>query len=103
MGGYTDVDMAREILPPGYDWRLETSAEGIKNLPILIVSAKHDSADDEGTELVGALGHLHAVDVTTISIDTDHAFADHRIALEKEILSWLQQRTPRSATGANSR
>lgn len=27
MGGYTDVDMAKEILAPGYDWRLETSAE----------------------------------------------------------------------------
>jgi uncharacterized protein len=103
MGGYTDVDMAREILTPGYDWRLETSAEGIKNLPILIVSAKHDSADDEGTELVAALGHLHASDVTTISMDTDHTFADHRIALEKEILNWLQQRIPQSATGANSR
>jgi pimeloyl-ACP methyl ester carboxylesterase len=94
MGGYTDVDMAREILTPGYDWRLETSAEGIKNLPILIVSAKHDTADDQGTELVAALGHLHAADVTTISMDTDHPFSDHRIALEKEILSWLQQRTP---------
>jgi len=32
MGGYTDVDMAKEILAPGYDWRLEASAEAIKKL-----------------------------------------------------------------------
>jgi pimeloyl-ACP methyl ester carboxylesterase len=103
MGGYTDIDMAKEILAPGYDWRLETSAEGIKNLPILIVCAKYDTPDDQGAELVAALRHLHAADVTTITMDTDHPFSDHRIALQKEILSWLQQRTSRPATNANSR
>ena len=103
MGGYTDVDMAREILAPGYDWRLESSAEGLRNLPVLLVSAKYDTPDDQGTELLAALGHLHAADVTTISMDTDHPFSDHRIALEKEILNWLQQRPPRSGTSTNSR
>jgi pimeloyl-ACP methyl ester carboxylesterase len=92
MGGYTDVDMAKEILAPGYDWRLETSAEPIKNLPILIVSAKYDSPDDQGTELITALRRAHAAAVKTVSMDTDHPFTDHRIALEKEILDWLQRR-----------
>jgi hypothetical protein len=95
MGGYTDIDMAKEILAPGYDWRLETSAERIKNVPILLLSAKYDTPDCQGTELVAALGRLHPADVTTISMDTDHAFSDHRIALEKEILNWLQPRPPR--------
>jgi pimeloyl-ACP methyl ester carboxylesterase len=103
MGGYTDIDMAKEILAPGYDWRLETSAERIKNVPILLLSAKYDTPDCQGTELVAALGRLHPVDVTTISMDTDHPFSDHRIALEKEILNWLQPRSSPSATGANSR
>jgi pimeloyl-ACP methyl ester carboxylesterase len=103
MGGYTDVDMAREILASGYDWRLETSAEGIKNLPILMVTAKYDSPDDEGTELVAALSHLHAADVTTVSMDTDHPFSDHRIALEERILNWLQQPTSRPPASASPR
>ena len=103
MGGYTDVDMAREILAPGYDWHLESSAAGLKNLPILILTAKYDTPDDQGTELVAALNHFHAADVTTISMDTDHPFSDHRIALEKEILNWMQQRTSRPAHSANSR
>ena|SRR5215472_933852 len=33
MGGYADVDMAREILAPGYDWHLESSAVAIKKTP----------------------------------------------------------------------
>jgi hypothetical protein len=90
MGGYTDIDMAKEILAPGYDWRLETSAERIKNVPILLLSAKYDTPDCQGTELVAALGRLHPADVTTIS-------------MEKEILNWLQPRTSPSATGVNSR
>lgn len=101
MGGYTGVDMAKEILAPGYDWRLEASAEAIKNLPILIVSAKHDSPDDQGTELIAALKQVHAGDVKTVSMDTDHPFSDHRIALEKEILEWLQRRV--SADGGGVR
>jgi hypothetical protein len=72
-------------------------------MPILIVSAKHDTADDQGTELIAALRHLHAVDVTTITMDTDHPFSDHRIALQKEILSWFQQRASRSANSAHPR
>jgi hypothetical protein len=67
------------------------------------LSAKYDTPDCQGTELVAALGRFHAADVTTISMDTDHPFSDHRIALEKEILNWLQPRTSPSATGANSR
>jgi uncharacterized protein len=103
MGGYTDVDMAREILAPGYDWRLETSAEVIKNLPILMVNAKYDTPDDQGTELLAALRHLHAADVTAVMMDTDHPFSDHRIALQKEILSWFQRRASRPASNTNSR
>jgi hypothetical protein len=62
------------------------------------IGAKYDVPDCQGTELVAALGRLHAADVTTISMDTDYPFSDHRIALEKEILNWLQPRTSPSAT-----
>jgi pimeloyl-ACP methyl ester carboxylesterase len=43
LGGYTDVQLAKEIMAPGYDWHLESSAPAIKNMPILIMVAKHDS------------------------------------------------------------
>jgi uncharacterized protein len=91
MGGYTDVDMAREILAPGYDWRLEDSAGAIRHLPILIVSARDDTPDDQGTELIAALQRARATDVKAVSMDTDHVFSDHRIALEGEILDWVRR------------
>ena len=92
MGGYTDVDMAKEILAPGYDWRLESSAAGIAKLRLLIIQAKYDTADDEGTELIAGLRGLHPPDLTVMSMDTDHAFSDHRIVLETAILKWLEKR-----------
>jgi alpha/beta superfamily hydrolase len=95
MGGYTDVDMAREILAPGYDWHLESSTNTIKKTPLLIVTAKHDSPDVEATELIAALNRVHASDLTTISMDTDHPFSDHRITLETTILNWLEARRNR--------
>jgi hypothetical protein len=40
--------------------------------------------------LIRALEQRRAAHVKTVWMDTDHSFSDHRIALEKEILSWLQ-------------
>lgn len=92
LGGYTDVEMAKEILAPGYDWHLESSAPAIKNLPLLVLVAKYDSADDQANSLIQQLKELRAPDATTLSMDTDHAFSDHRIALEGAILEWLEKR-----------
>jgi hypothetical protein len=36
------------------------------NLPLLILVAKYDSADDQAKELISALKAAHAVDTTTI-------------------------------------
>ena len=91
-GGYSDVDMAEEILTPGYDWHLEGSAAAIKHLPTLIMVAKYDSEDDQAGELIAALKAVRASDETTVIVETDHAFADHRIALQSTIVKWLQAR-----------
>ena len=92
LGGYTDIDLGKELLASGYDWHMESSAAGLKKLPVLIVSAKHDTGDDQGTELATALERSHAPDVTITSLDSDHPFSDHRIALEDAIHTWLEKR-----------
>lgn len=92
LGGDRDIDLAKEILSTGFDWHLESSAAAIKNLPILIVVAKQDSPDDQANELTAALKTAHAQNLATVELDTDHAFSDHRIALESETLRWLQSR-----------
>ncbi len=97
LGEATDIDLAKEVLAPGHDWRLESSASAIKNLPLLIVVAKYDSADDQAKELISVLKAAHAVKTTTIQMDTDHPFSDHRIALESAVMQWLHERSPQPA------
>lgn len=97
LGGDTDIDLAKEILASRNDWRLESSAAGIKDVPLLVLVAKYDSADDQAGELIAALKAAHAVDTTTVEMDTDHAFSDHRIALESAVLQWLQTHSSQPA------
>jgi hypothetical protein len=92
IGGSADVDLAREILKSGYDWRLESSADAMRNLPLLILLARHDSADDRAGELISLLQKAHAPQVATALVDTDHAFSDHRIAMQRAVLAWLHRR-----------
>jgi uncharacterized protein len=92
LGGYTDVDIAKEILNSGNDWRLESSAAGIRNLPLLILVAKYDSSDDQAGALISALEKVHAPNLSTVQMDTDHIFSDHRIALQQAVLYWLRNR-----------
>ncbi len=89
LGGYTDVDLAKEIVAEGYDWHLESGAAALRHVPILVVTATHDTPDDQGAELMDALTQVRAPDVTRRSLDTDHPFSDHRIALETTILQWF--------------
>jgi uncharacterized protein len=97
LGEATEIDLAKEVLSSSYDFHLESSAPGLKNLPVLIVVAKQDSADDQATELISALKAAHASRARTIQMDTDHPFSDHRIKLESVILRWLQAMGSESA------
>jgi len=47
--------------------------------------------------LISALKAAHASQATTIEMDTDHPFSDHRIELESVILRWLQAKGSESA------
>ena len=43
-------------------------------------------------ELIAALKQVPATDLKTVTMDTDHPLSDHRLALERSILDWLQRR-----------
>jgi pimeloyl-ACP methyl ester carboxylesterase len=91
LGPVTSLDIAKEILADGKDWRLGSSANAIATRPILIVTASHDDADDKAGNLVQVLALARAQKVKTVELDSDHAFSDHRIALQAEVLNWLKQ------------
>jgi len=93
LGETTALDLTREILAPGYDWHIESGSEALARRPLLIILARHDTEDDQAGSLLRALEQRRAANVKTVWMDTDHSFSDHRIALETEILSWLQSET----------
>lgn len=88
-GSYSDVDMARELLASGARWQIEGVASAIRDVPTLAISATHDTHDDSGVELIDALRSRHAAKLRVVTLDTDHAFSDHRIALAREVIRWL--------------
>ena len=90
LGAVTSLDLAREVVAPGHDWHMASSAAAIADRHILILNATHDDANDQGTQLLQALRDRHAAAVTTMTMDTDHAFSDHRIALQSAVVGWLR-------------
>lgn len=89
LGGVHDVDLAHELLARNFDWRLSSHAESFRHLPLLLVTATDDSQDDQAVTLQVALKQTGATQVTALRMTTDHAFSDHRVALEEAITHWL--------------
>lgn len=90
LGNVTSLDIAKEILADGHDWKLASSAQAIGARPVLIVTATHDDADDKASHLSQTLALSPTSRVKTVELDSDHAFSDHRIALQAEVLNWLK-------------
>jgi uncharacterized protein len=92
LGGYSAVDIAKDILQPGKDWRLESTAPAFRNLPMLVLVAKHDSPDDQASALIAALRKAGAPSLMVAVMNTDHAFSDYRIAMQQVVLDWIRDR-----------
>jgi uncharacterized protein len=72
------------------DWDYVQWADALRTRPILLVEADDQNhADMEA--LAGALRHRGAVALNEVSVPTDHAFSDHRIALQTIVIEWLEK------------
>lgn len=87
--GATPQSIADEILKRGLQWDSVEAARHLSGLPVLSVTAKYGSApmNRPVTAALRAAGNRR---VTAIEMDTDHPFADHRIALASTVVRWLQ-------------
>jgi pimeloyl-ACP methyl ester carboxylesterase len=72
-------------------WSFPTLAAKIAPRPVLDISA-NDGLRASNEALVAALKQAGSP-VTSTHFDTDHAFSDHRIALQAAILKWLDDTT----------
>lgn len=69
-------------------WNLLSTTENLRAMPVLSIYAKHGGAADN-VEFVTALKRAGNLRVTGVELDTDHAFADHRIELAQKVADWL--------------
>jgi pimeloyl-ACP methyl ester carboxylesterase len=86
--GATAEGLIDELIASGGDFDLLAAAPRLKNRRVLTVYARYGGGADN-QELAAAL-RRNGANVSATELDSDHSFADHRIALAAAVISWLQ-------------
>jgi pimeloyl-ACP methyl ester carboxylesterase len=90
--GATPESVADEAVANRSKWDLVHAARHFRGLPVLMITARYGIGDRD-RPVIEAMKSAQA-EVTPVQMDTDHSFSDHRIALSKVVVDWLQ-RLPR--------
>lgn len=96
LGLITAADLADEVIRDGGQWDLRALAPNLARIPVLTIiacpeqcrRATHGGAA-ENKSVAAALQARPGARVRAVEMDTDHSFADHRIALAAEVVNWL--------------
>jgi pimeloyl-ACP methyl ester carboxylesterase len=88
LNGVTAKSMAAELRDNAPAFRMENAAAGLARIPLLAVTADDGLAPDAAA-LAGAIEAKGGHQVTVKHFATDHSYSDRRIALESEIINWL--------------
>lgn len=92
--GATGAGLVAEVLDRGDAWELTRLAPALAARPLLLVAATRDdtaSAALHHEPLVVALRVAGAGRFRHRMLDTDHGFADRRVALARLLLAWLAE------------
>lgn len=92
LAGTSPAALEQEAKANAAAWSFSAFAAQIAPRPILDFSA-NDGLRGSNEALVAALTHAGS-HVTSMHMDTDHAFSDHRIALETAVIRWLDRTVP---------
>jgi pimeloyl-ACP methyl ester carboxylesterase len=87
--GATAVSTAGELVAHRTSWNFMSWAHDLTRRPLLVVGASQ--AGGEGNRRLAEAVARDGGKVTSITLDSDHAFQDHRIALAAEVVDWLQK------------
>jgi hypothetical protein len=71
------------------EWNYVTYAEQLKSRPVLILEA-NDRNTEDNKAMTERLRKAGSTRVKEFYMDTDHTFSDHRIALQRALLLWLE-------------
>jgi pimeloyl-ACP methyl ester carboxylesterase len=87
--GATAMSTAEEILAHRTEWNFMSWASDLAHRPLLVIGASK-AGGEENRQLAEAVTRAGG-QVTALTLPSDHAFQDHRIALAGEIVNWLQK------------
>jgi uncharacterized protein len=93
LGPVTAADLADEVIRRGEGWNLPALAPSLAKLPVLTVYATFGGAA-ENRAVAAAIAREGRGRITARELATDHAFADHRLALAAEVIAWLRTLPP---------
>jgi pimeloyl-ACP methyl ester carboxylesterase len=88
LAGVTAVSMVDELSSNAKKWEFANAAEGLKELPLLVLSAD-DGLAPQTDALVTAIQAKGGYNVKAVHQATDHGWSDHRIFLEGAVIEWL--------------
>ena len=87
----TDAErLTDEFAQHGDDWDLMLRLPALALRPTLVIGASHGGGQ-ENKALADAIRAQHRAEVSSLTLDTDHSFADHRSALAARVVEWLQR------------
>ncbi|MGA7521306.1 MAG: alpha/beta fold hydrolase [Acidobacteriaceae bacterium] len=89
LAGTSPAALRQEAQTNAAAWSFSALAARIAPRPVLDISA-NDGLRARNEALVRTLIHAGSR-VTSLHMDTDHGFSDHRIALEAAVLAWLDK------------
>lgn len=88
LAGVTAASMADELSQNAKKWQFANAVDGLKNLPLLVLSAD-DGLAPHTDALVAAIRAAGGRSVEAAHRATDHSWSDHRIFLEAAAIEWL--------------
>ena len=90
--GTDSARLVAEIERHANDWDLTSLASALALSPTLVIGATH-GIGGANNALADAIRAQCKGKVSNITIDSDHAFSDHRIALSVAVIGWLRRQT----------
>jgi uncharacterized protein len=96
LAGTDASHLAAEVERHAEDWDLLALAPALATQPALVIGAAH-GAGAANQALADAIRAQRKGKLSSMTLDSDHSFADHRIALAAAVVDWLQQQAPGAA------
>jgi pimeloyl-ACP methyl ester carboxylesterase len=93
LAGTTPQGLLDEAKANMAHWDYVDWASLLKSRPVLVIES-HDGTVADNKVFAERLRKAGATQLTETYFETDHAYADHRIALQTAILNWLQSLPP---------